>query len=141
MKRPVTYLNPPSAPRVIGMYSHVAIAEAGRLAFIAGQVAVDADGNLIGPDDLGAQVPVVFANLGKILHDLGATFADVVEFTTYLVGPDCRAAWFEARAKVYPEIYPSGAYPPNTLLIISGLNKPEMRVEISAIVRLPGNAG
>jgi enamine deaminase RidA (YjgF/YER057c/UK114 family) len=138
MSSAVTYVNPPSAPRVIGMYSHVAIAEPGRIAFIAGQVSVDADGNVVAPNDLAAQVPVVFSNLGKILADLGASFADVLEFTTYLVGPDSRAPWFEARGAVYKSLFPDGRYPPNTLLLISGLNKPEMMVEISAIVRLPG---
>lgn len=138
MTRPVTYVNPPSAPRVIGMYSHVALAEPGRLAFIAGQVSVDAAGDMVAANDLAGQVPVVFGNIGKILDGLGATFADVVEFTTYLVGPESRQPWFDARAGIYAALYPDGKYPPNTLLIISGLNKPEMLVEISAIVRVPG---
>ena len=138
MSRAVTYLNPPSAPRVIGMYSHVALAEPGRLAFIAGQVSVDVSGEMVAANDLAGQVPVVFENIGKILADLGATFADVVEFTTYLVGPESRQPWFDARRDVYGRLFPDERYPPNTLLIISGLNKPEMLVEISAIVRVPG---
>lgn len=138
MTRPVTYTSPPTAPRPTGMYSHAAIAEPGRLAFIAGQVAVDDNGNPVAPHDLAGQVPVVFANVGKVLTGLGATFQDVVEFTTYIVGPESRAPWFDARGKIYGQLFPDGAYPPNTLLIISGLAKPEFLVEISAIVRLPG---
>ena len=69
-KSGVTYLNPPSAPPVQGMYSHVA--QAGELAFIAGQVAIDAKGNPVGVGDLSAQVNQVFENLGLILKDLGA---------------------------------------------------------------------
>jgi enamine deaminase RidA (YjgF/YER057c/UK114 family) len=137
MNRPVSYLNPPNAPPVAGMYSHVAIAEAGRLAFIAGQVAIDAKGEMVGANDLAAQVPVVFDNIGRIVKDLGAGFSDVVEFTSYIVGPDSREPWFKARSEVYARLFPGKAYPPNTLLIISGLVRPELLVEVSAIVRLP----
>lgn len=138
MPKPVTYLNPPSAPPRAGLYSHVAIAETGRLAFIAGQVAANEKGEIVAPGVLAGQVPVVFGNIERILKDLGASFTDVVEFTTYLVGTESREAWFDARTAAYNRIFPGGDYPPNTLLIISGLAKPEMVVEISAIVRLPG---
>ena len=71
----------------------VAVAEPGRLAFIAGQVALDGDGNLVGPNDAAAQFPQVFANLKTILDGIGAGFSDVVELTTYLVGEDSRQPW------------------------------------------------
>ncbi|MEM7531607.1 MAG: hypothetical protein AAF639_05500 [Chloroflexota bacterium] len=61
----------------------------------------------------------------------------MVELTTYLVGEDSRQPWFDARDAVYAEHFPQGNYPPNTLLIISGLVQPAMKVEISAILRLP----
>lgn len=133
----VTYLNPESHLPPTGRFSHVAIAAPGRLAFIAGQVALDGAGNLVGPNDAAAQFPQVFANLKTILDGIGAGFGDVVELTTYLVGEDSRQPWLDARDAVYAEHFPNGKYPPNTLLIISGLVKPEMKVEISAIVRLP----
>lgn len=137
MIKRVSYLNPPSAVPVAGSYSHVAIAEPGRLAFIAGQVAINVKGDMVGPNDFAAQVPAVFDNIGRILGDLGAGFSDVVEFTTYLVGPDMREPWFKARTEVYARIFPDKAYPPNTLLIISGLVRPELLVEISAVARVP----
>ena len=73
-KSGVTYVNPPSAGPAQGMYSHVARMQPGELAFIAGQVAIDAKGNPVGAGDLAAQVPQVFENLGLILKDLGADF-------------------------------------------------------------------
>ncbi len=73
-KSGVTYVNPPSAGPAQGMYSHVARMTPGEIAFIAGQVAIDAKGTPIGVGDVAAQVPVVFDNLGKILKDLGADF-------------------------------------------------------------------
>lgn len=137
MRRAVTYLDPEGAVPKLGRYSHAAITTPGRLAFIAGQVAVDDAGAPVAAHDLARQVPVVFANVGKVLHGLGAGFDDVLEFTSYIVGDDARDRWYRARDAVYERLYPTGAYPPNTLLIITGLAKPEFRVEVSAVVRLP----
>ena len=133
-KSDVTYLNPPSAPPVQGMYSHVA--RAGELAFIAGQVAIDAKGNPVGVGDLSAQVNQVFANLGLILKDLGADFEQVVQFTTYLTSADSIPIWMSARSALFPKLFPGGKYPPNTLLVIDRLVKPEFMVEIEAIARM-----
>ena len=138
MSKTVTYLNPPGAPAPLGLYHNVAIAEPGRLAFIAGQVAVDAQGEIVGPHDVAAQTPVVLENIGLILKGLGITFAEVLEFNTYIVGPESREPWFAARTEAYNRFFPEGNYPPNTLLIIGGLARPELSVEISAVARLPG---
>ena len=94
-KSGVTYVNPPSAPPVQGMYSHVARMAPGEIAFIAGQVAIDAKGNPVGVGDLAAQVTQVFENLGKILKDLGTDFEQVVQFTTYLTKADTIPTWFD----------------------------------------------
>lgn len=133
----VEYLNPAGHPLPAGRYSHVSIAHGGRIAFIAGQVAVNAEGVLQAPGDAAGQMPVVFRNLGSVLEKIGAGFGDVLELTTYLVGEDSRDPWMETRGDVYAEHYGDGPYPPNTLLIISGLAHPDMKIEISAIVRLP----
>jgi enamine deaminase RidA (YjgF/YER057c/UK114 family) len=134
----VTYVNPPSAPPVQGMYSHVARMAPGEIAFIAGQVAIDAKGNPVGVGDLAAQVPQVFENIGKILADLGTDFEQVVQFTTYLTKADTIPTWFTARAALFPKLFPGGKYPPNTLLVIDRLVKPEFLIEIEAIARVPG---
>jgi enamine deaminase RidA (YjgF/YER057c/UK114 family) len=60
MAKGVTYTNPPSAPPVQRMYSHVARMAPGEIAFIAGQVAIDAKGNPVGVGDLAAQVNPVW---------------------------------------------------------------------------------
>jgi len=137
-KSGVTYVNPPSVPQPAGMYSHVARMAPGELAFIAGQVAVDQKGNVVGDGDLAAQVNQVFANLGGILKDLGTDFESVVQFTTYLTKADSIPAWMAARGEVYPRLFPGGKYPPNTLLVIDRLVKPEFLLEIEAIARVPG---
>ena len=117
--------------------SNAAIAESGRLAFVAGQVAVDAEGTIVAPGDVAAQTPVVLDNIALVLMGLGAGFADVLEFTTYIVGPESREPWLAARTEAYERLFPDGQYPANTLLIISGLARPELMVEVSAVARLP----
>ena len=107
-KSGVTYVNPPSAPPAQGMYSHVARMAPGEIAFIAGQVAIDAKGNPVGVGDLAAQVDQVFDNLGKILKDLGTDFESVVQFTTYLTKADYIPTWFiGARARCSPSCSPA----------------------------------
>lgn len=129
--------NPPSATPVFGMYSHVSVVPAtARIAYVAGQVSVDKEGRVIGPNNLGAQVEPVFANLGSILKDLGANWDSVIELRTYVVGRENLDAWFKARTEVYKRIYAAGAYPPNTLVVVSALNRAELRLEISATVAL-----
>jgi enamine deaminase RidA (YjgF/YER057c/UK114 family) len=134
----VRYLNPEGAVAPLGRYSHAAVVSGGKLAFIAGQVAVDAAGEPIAPGDLEGQIPAVFDNIAKVLAGLGIGFRDVVEFTSYICGDDARAGWYRGRDAVYARLFPDGAYPPNTLLIISGLARPEFRCEISAVARVPG---
>ena len=137
-KSGVTYVNPPSAPPVQGMYCHVARMAPGEIAFIAGQVAIDAKGNPVGVGDLSLQVNQVFANLGLILKDLGTDFESVVQFTTFLTKVDSIPVWMTARSAIFPKLFPGGKYPPNTLLVIDRLVKPEFLLEVEAIARLPG---
>src|SRR5262245_56218538 len=134
----VTYLNPPSAPPVQGLYSHVARVAPGELAFIAGQVAIDAAGNPVGVGDMARQTEQVFANLGLILSGLGVGFEAVVQFTTYLTRADAIAAFMSARGAIFPKLFAQGPCPPNTLLVVERLVKPEFLLEIEAIARLPG---
>ena len=135
MSKGVTFLNPKSASKP-GMYSHVAIAEGGRIAFVAGQTSTDMAGNPVSGADFTGQIPVVFGHLMNIFKELGCDQTDVLQYTTYLVGTDKREAWQKGRMELFKTLYPDGKYPPNTLLIVSGLAKPEYLLEISAIVRL-----
>jgi len=132
----VTYLNPPSAPPLLGMYSHVARMQPGEVAFIAGQVAADRGGNVVGAGDLKAQVEQVFDNIGAILRDLSLSFESVVQFTTYLTEERGIPAFLAARATLFPRLFPGGRYPPNTLLVVKQLVKPEFLIEVEAIARL-----
>ena len=61
----------------------------------------------------------------------------MVEFTTYLVGRDSIQPFIDARTELFPGLYPGDDYPPNTLLVISGLVQEELLVEIKAVAALP----
>ena len=132
-----TILNPSTMARLLGPYSHSVRVSPGKLLFIAGQVAVDKNGNAVGLGDVKAQTQQVFQNLAAILSEAGASFSNVVEFTTYLVGRDAVQPFVEARNEIFPTIFPGEDYPPNTLLIISGLVREEFLVEIKALAALP----
>jgi enamine deaminase RidA (YjgF/YER057c/UK114 family) len=125
-----------SAP--LGMYSHVSRARGGSVIFVAGQVATNPQGEIVGKDDFPAQLRQVFRNLSAALISAGATFADVAKFTTYLRRDSDIPAFMATRKELFAEIYPDGNYPPNTLLIISRLVEPELLVEIEAMAVIDG---
>lgn len=125
------------APRPVGLYSQAVRVKAGELVYIAGQIALDTKGRLVGKGDAAAQTRQIFANLGKILEGVGASFNHVVEFTTYVVGRDSMRGFMQARTELFPAMYPERDYPPNTLLIVDGLVREEYLVEIKAVAALP----
>ncbi len=131
LERTIVNPHPP-----IGAYSQAVRVRANELVFIAGQIAVGADGNFVGTDDVAAQTRQVYENIGKVLEGVGASFSNVVEFTTYLVGRESFEPYAQARSELFPTLFPDGDYPANTLLIISGLARPELLVEIKAVAAL-----
>lgn len=119
-----------SAP--LGMYSHVSRAT-GTMIFIAGQVATNPQGEIVGKADFAAQMRQVFRNLSAALISADATFTDVAKFTTYITSAGHIPAFMATRKELFAEIYPEGGYPPNTLLVIDRLVEPELLIEIEAI--------
>jgi len=133
--RPVQYLNPETAAPAQGLYSHAARVEAGTLYFIAGQLAVGADGGVVGAADFDRQFRQVFDNLAAVLRGLGLGFTDVAKFTTYLVNAADIEHFMRLRAGLFPGLFGGTLYPPNTLLIVDRLVKPEFLIEIEAVAR------
>ncbi len=132
-----TIINSSEAPQPLGAYSQGVRVKCGELLFVAGEVALDAAGNLVGAGDVAVQTHQVFHNLSQVLNRSGATLRNVVEFTTYLVGRDSIQPFLNARAALFPSLFPDGDYPPNTLLVVSGLVREEFLVEIKAVAALP----
>jgi enamine deaminase RidA (YjgF/YER057c/UK114 family) len=112
-------------------WTQVVTATGRRMIFVAGQVAVDADGKLVAPGDLAGQANQVYANLRTALAGAGAGPADVTKLTTYVVGyrPEFRAILWEARATVFG----ATELPASTLAGVQALADPGYLVEIEAI--------
>lgn len=119
-----------------GAYSHVAFARTQGLVFVAGQTPIDTNGALVGKNDFEAQCAQVFANIHTALRSANADWKNVVQFTSYIVRPQDAAAFRAYRAKVYPKMFPDGAYPPNTLLIISRLADENYLLEVQTMAAL-----
>ena len=133
-----TVVNTKDAPQPIGAYSQAIRFQPGRgLLAVAGQVALDAQGNLVGKGDAAAQTKQVLRNLQAVLASQGATFSDVVELTSYVVGRDAIQPFIQARTELYPELFPDGNFPANTLLVMDGLVEEDFLVEIKALAIRP----
>jgi enamine deaminase RidA (YjgF/YER057c/UK114 family) len=129
----ITFQSPETLGKPLGQYSHIARVKASEFLFIAGQVATTREGKLVGANDFAAQCGQVFANLETALQSQGASLANVVEFTTYLVHSQDIAAFMAFRLREFPRLFPSGRYPPNTLLIVDRLVQEGFLVEVHAV--------
>ena len=128
--------NPSTMAKPLGLYCHVARAKAAEYLHIAGQVSLDSAGVLVGAGDFQAQMRQTYSNLSAALESAGAGFANVVKFTTYLTRRGDLGEYRRVRDVLYAELYPDGAYPPNTLLIISGLVNADLLLEIEAVAAI-----
>jgi enamine deaminase RidA (YjgF/YER057c/UK114 family) len=123
-------------PRADGLlhnpaFSQVVVAVGTRIVHTAGQVSIDERGELIGAGDYAAQTAQVMRNIGLALTAAGASYADIVKITTYVVNykPELRAVIGKARAPFFANRQP----PASTLVGVSALALPEWLVEIEAI--------
>ena len=120
----------------LGMYSHGMTAPGGEIVVVAGQVGIGANGQVAGPD-VGAQTKQAFENVRAVLEAGDCRWRDVVRLQTFLVSADDIPGFMKARQELFPGWFPDGAYPPNTLLVVSRLVRPELRVEIEAMAVRP----
>jgi 2-iminobutanoate/2-iminopropanoate deaminase len=100
-------------------------------AYVAGLVALNAAGELVGKGDVDAQLAQIYANLDEALRAVGATRANVVKTTTYMTRPDYFGNVRQAR-----EAYYGGAPPTSTAFVVEGLTDPDYLVEIEAVAAL-----
>ncbi len=121
----VEHINPPGLNRQ-ATYSHVV--KAGNTIYVAGQVARDENGRVVGPGDFTAQAIQVFENLGKALAAGGADFRKLVKITIYLTDPRFREALGKVRTQ-----YIKDPVPASTLVVVAGLAEPDYLLEIEAI--------
>ncbi|HET8755312.1 MAG TPA: RidA family protein [Solirubrobacteraceae bacterium] len=129
---PKEALNPDRLPAPVGPYSNVVTSPPGTLVFVAGQVALDADGNVVGAGDIVAQTRQVMENIGAALEAAGATFADVVKIVNYITDVNEFSKMAAVRREFLREPYPT-----STLVEVQALMFPELMIEIEAMAVVP----
>lgn len=124
MNRPLT---PPELRPPFANYSHGVEVEAGsRLTFVSGQLGVGPDGHVAA--EVEAQADQCFANIAAILAAAGMSLADVVKIGAFVTDRADMPAYMRSRDRHV------GSPPPaSTLMIVSGFNRPEFRVEIEVV--------
>lgn len=134
---PVTLLNPDALPEV-PLYRQVAVASGTKTVYIAGQVAVDPTGALVGEGDLAAQVEQCYLNLAAALEAAGASFANVAKLTCYLVDykPEEFPLFMEGRERAIRKLGIDEPLPPFTGIGVAALAGPGLLVEIEAVAVL-----
>jgi 2-iminobutanoate/2-iminopropanoate deaminase len=115
------YQRPPGpfAPAIVAQGSNVLV--------ISGQVALAADGSLVGRDDAGRQARECLRNIGVLLDAAGAKPSDVVRVGVFLTDINDRSAVAEARSEFF------GDHEPASTLVVAELASPEFLVELEAL--------
>ncbi len=124
-------INPPELGTPPG-YSQVVDVRAGRLVFIAGQTALNREGELVGKNDFAAQAAQVFHNLGVALGSVGCNAGDLVKLTVLLRDMGHLTTYREARNQFFASVMPPAA-PAVTLVEVSRLYGSDFLIEIEAI--------
>jgi enamine deaminase RidA (YjgF/YER057c/UK114 family) len=125
-----SYINPSGLVKPTG-YTHVVVAADRRTVYIAGQVAFDSTGKVVGGADFRAQAEQVFGNLRRALASVGASFEDVVKTTTLVTDRKNVPILREVRDR-----YLDQKNPPASTLVVAGLLRPELLLEIEAVAVL-----
>src|SRR5215471_11459421 len=110
------------------LYSHVVSVEGKRLIFVAGQLARDAQGNVVGKGDMGAQIRQVGENIKAALAAAGATLADIVKTNTYVTDMDAFFRHVDVRMQYF-----GPAMPTSTTVEVRRLAHPDFMVEIEVM--------
>jgi enamine deaminase RidA (YjgF/YER057c/UK114 family) len=129
---PIERLNP-EALATPETYSQLVVAEGARLVFVAGQVALDRDGKLVGGDDLGAQARQVCRNIRAALEAAGAGPEHIVKLTTLVVDhrPELLSIIAAVRGEELGDIRAA-----STFIGVQALARPEFLIEIEAVAVL-----
>ncbi|WP_407561628.1 RidA family protein [Streptomyces sp. 184] len=134
-----TFDNPAAVPAPAGRFSHVVrldLGGDGALLFVSGQVALDADGRVVGPGDMRAQARHVMESLEAILAAHGGTFADVVNIRSFVTDMSALAEYAEVRRGYF-----SGPPPSSTTVEVSRLFRDGALLEVEVVAAVTGGEG
>lgn len=131
MPTQIRLMNPSSLPTPPG-YSQVAVVTGGQWIVIAGQVALDQQGAVVGPGNFAAQAVQVFRNLILALEAAGAGPRNLVKLTTFVTDISQLPAFRAARDQFLDPAHP----PASTLVQVARLFRPEFLIEVEALAVL-----
>jgi enamine deaminase RidA (YjgF/YER057c/UK114 family) len=120
--------NVESLGKPLGQYSHLTRVKASEYLFIAGMLAPG--------EDFETQCTGVFGQIEQALKSAGASWGNVVQFTTYLVHSQDIPKFMQWRLARFPGMFANGAYPPNTLLVIDRLVQEQFVVEVQTVAAI-----
>lgn len=124
----ILFVDPAAITKPAARYSHTALVRgAARWLFVSGQLGIRADGTV--PPDADAQADIIVAALHTALAAHGMTTANVVKLGTFLTTREARGAWQARRDAMFP----AGAPPASTQLIVAGLAHPDCVIEVEMI--------
>jgi enamine deaminase RidA (YjgF/YER057c/UK114 family) len=125
------FFSPPTLPPPVG-YSQVAKITRGTLVYLAGQIASDASGALLGAGNFETQAERVFGNIKIAVESAGGTMADIVKLNIYIVASVDASEVPKLRS--IRDHYVNVTNPPaSTLVFVSRLARPEWLIEIEAV--------
>jgi len=130
MSMPYTTITPAEA-KPVANYKMATRMEGGRLLYIAGQVARDAEGNVLGPGDIRAQARQVFQNLQRVLQAAGGDLPDLLKITTYITKIEDFPAVAEVRSQFF-----RGELPASTLIVVTRLAQSELLIEVEGMAAI-----
>jgi enamine deaminase RidA (YjgF/YER057c/UK114 family) len=127
----IRFINPSTLATPPG-YTHVVEITQGRTIFIAGQVALDQSGKIVGPHDFGAQTQQVFENIKTALAAVGTDFTCVVKLNMYVVDISELPALREVRDRYVNTHNP----PASTLVEVRKLAREDFLIEVEAVAHV-----
>ena len=131
----ITYTNPAALGAPLGQYSQITrVKGASEYLYIAGQVGMTKSGEV--GESFAEQCAIAFANTLEALKACGASWENVVQFTTYLVHSQDVPRFMQYRLANFPTFWPADHYPPNTLLMIDRLVQEPLLVEVQTVAAI-----
>ena len=120
------------APMRGGAFSAGVEAPAGRTVYVSGQVAMDAEGAVVGEGDAKAQTEKVLENVSVVLEEAGGSLDDIVKVTVFITDMGMYDEVHEVRRRYFGEPYPA-----SSMLEVSALIDPRLLVEVEAVAVIP----
>jgi enamine deaminase RidA (YjgF/YER057c/UK114 family) len=123
------HFNPASWQEKFGYVQGLRVDDAQRLLFVAGQIALDDNGDVVGEGDFEAQTRQVFTNMGRVLELAGMSFENLVQIGGFLTD----IGQLPTYARVRDEFVNTDAPPASTTVQVTSLALPALLVEVNAI--------